>query len=326
MEDNNTNKSLSILIFAISYRRQNLHKIINNKKLYGMDKYKAFSKLFDVPPLPQNKANKILEQLQRRFKRKHEHFNTFREIIKGKQLTGEEYIDFIINKQQHIHHNHHHRRNYLQQQEQLYGPSSIYLNSPTTSPIHKYHINKTSKYKNNDVVHIHTNMLLPHDCTLKCGEIILPGRNHKCLQKRNVKKELNLLQKAKQDGYNSLRQNYYAQTNNDNNNNNNNNNYTESKNYHDIKHDVENRMKPQRPSSLVSMKHKHMYGGRRRKMNNQHNKLTNNRLYHSRNNTSASCQQRGRRRVVYNKKQENMHKMIQNFRNIHSVKKRTDGV
>ena len=102
-----------------------------------------------------------------------------------------------------------------------------------------------------------------------------------------------------------------------------------SKNYHDtiIKHDVENRMKPQRPSSLVSMKHKHMYGGRRRKMNNQHNKLTNNnRLYHSRNNTSASCQQRGRRRVVYNKKQENMHKMIQNFRNIHSVKKRTDGV
>ena len=154
MEDNNTNKSLSILIFAISYRRQNLHKIINNKKLYGMDKYKAFSQLFDVPPLPQNKANKILEQLQRRFKRKHEHFNTFREIIKGKQLTGEEYIDFIINKQQHIHHNHHHRRNYLQQQEQLYGPSSVYLNSPTTSPIHKYHINKTSKYKNNDVVHI----------------------------------------------------------------------------------------------------------------------------------------------------------------------------
>ena len=49
MEDNNTNKSLSILIFAISYRRQNLHKIINNKKLYGMDKYKAFSQLFDVP-------------------------------------------------------------------------------------------------------------------------------------------------------------------------------------------------------------------------------------------------------------------------------------
>ena len=27
-----------------------------------------------------------------------------------------------------------------------------------------------------------------------------------------------------------------------------------------------------------------------------------------------------------NKKQENMHKMLQSFRNIHSVKKRTDGV
>lgn len=67
----------------------------------------------------------------------------------------------------------------------------------------------TSKYKAADVVHVHTNMLLPPRCTLKCGELLMPGRNKQCIQMRDVKYELKLAQKAKRDAYGSLRYNHY---------------------------------------------------------------------------------------------------------------------
>ena len=67
----------------------------------------------------------------------------------------------------------------------------------------------TSKYKAADVVHVHTNMLQPPCCTLKYGELLMPGRNMQCIGKRNVKRELKLAQKAKRDAYDSLRYNHY---------------------------------------------------------------------------------------------------------------------